>query len=321
MLEPAALIKNLGNFKVQNVLPLTSVWPPNRRAATLVLLFIGNRGELRVLLTKRCRNLRSFSGHVSLPGGKSDSPSETAETIARRESEEEISLPSDDLVLLEKYKMTIENVSSNMPHYLARTFLSVKPIICFLYNSATPKNERYQRPLEGTKFFGKLNPGETSSMFSVPLNDFIAHQRLWAQYKVEYVNRKEYMKRWGGLTWRIEHYFYPNSNPGDAEWLNNILDTSSGDEDLEGIPCKDVWGLTAKILHDICCIAHGEVAGQESLGHDGLIYGLHEFGGQMKERSRSDWENKMLTNQRSVMFGDVIPSFQLKPIVKQAREF
>ncbi|CUS24062.1 LAQU0S13e02432g1_1 [Lachancea quebecensis] len=321
MLEPAALVKNLQNFRLQSALPLASVWPSNRRAATLVLLFIGNRGELRVLLTKRCRNLRSFSGHVSLPGGKSDSPSETAEVIARRESEEEISLPSDDLVLHEKYKMTIEKVSSNAPHYLARTFLSVKPIIYFLYNSATPKNERYRRPLDGAKFFGKLNPGETSSLFSIPLNDFIVHQRKGTQYKVEYVNRKEYKRKWGGLTWRIEHYYYPNTNPGDAEWLNDILDTSSGDEDQEGIPCKDVWGLTAKILHDICCIAHGKATGQESVGHEGLIYGLHEFGGQMRERSRSDWENQMLINQRSVKFEDVIPSFQLEPIVRQAHEF
>ncbi|CAI4657402.1 CRL_G0038580.mRNA.1.CDS.1 [Saccharomyces cerevisiae] len=50
------------------------------------------KGELRVLLTKRSRTLRSFSGDVSFPGGKADYFQETFESVARREAEEEIGL-------------------------------------------------------------------------------------------------------------------------------------------------------------------------------------------------------------------------------------
>ncbi|GMN43611.1 hypothetical protein TIFTF001_012814 [Ficus carica] len=41
-----------------------------KRAAVLVCLFEGDDGNLRVILTKRASTLSSYSGEVSLPGGK-----------------------------------------------------------------------------------------------------------------------------------------------------------------------------------------------------------------------------------------------------------
>lgn len=321
MFEPNLLIERLKGFKIARPLPLQGVWPIHRRAATLVLLFIGAQGELRILLTKRCRSLRSFSGHVSLPGGKSDNLSETADEIARRESEEEISLPRSDSVLLEKYNMKMDALYVDLPHYLARNFLSVRPVVYFLYNSNTAQKDRYQQPLDGSKFFGKLNPGETSSIFSIPLSDLDAHDKKWSGYQPEYLDRKEYHRVWGGLPWLVQHLYYPNENAKDAAWLNSIVDTSSGDEDLDGVPCKNVWGLTAKILQDICCIAHGDITSNDVIGHDDLIYALHEFGSQMNTKSRSAWENDMLMNKPGVKFSDTVPAHLLEAIMSRTSEF
>ncbi|SCU93936.1 LADA_0G05644g1_1 [Lachancea dasiensis] len=313
-MEAARLIKNLKNYTVETHLPLFNTWPVNRRSAVLVLLFIGSNGELRVFLTKRARNLRSFSGHVSLPGGKADSPSETSEMVARRESEEEIGLPSDGNILLQDYGMKIENITHNIPHFLSRTFLSVKPIVSFLYNSKTPSERRYVDPLNGSKFFGKLNAGETTSLFSVPLCDLIAHQNQWNDYNPEYVNRKEYISKWGGLSWLIQHFYYPNENVKDAHWLNEIIDTSSGDEDFEGVLCKNVWGLTAKILQEVCRVANDTA--RTTIGHEELIYTLHKFGGQLQSRKRTHWESDMILNKRKVYYSDVIPKQHFKKLSK-----
>lgn len=277
-----------------------------------------------MLLTKRSRGLRSFSGHVSLPGGKADNIQENFETVARREAEEEIGLPCDSEVLLKEYGLKVDNLCMELPHYLSRTFLSVKPVVCFLYNSNLEGDYKYERPLDALKFFGKLNPGETTSMFSIPLSDLIAHEHQWNNYQVEYVRREDVNTKWGGTTWLLRHYYYPNENSRDAAWLNDILDTSSGDEELEGVKCKDVWGLTAKILYDLSKIAHGPPERCESsarLGHDDLIYGLHDLGGQLRDRNRSTWESAMIVNKRGYKYGDVIPEFYMKRLLRSCPKF
>ncbi|SCV05356.1 LANO_0H05688g1_1 [Lachancea nothofagi CBS 11611] len=321
MLEAAQLIRNLKSFSVKSALPLDTTWPAYRRSAVLILLFIGRYGELRVILTKRCRNLRSFSGHVSLPGGKSDSLLETPEVVARRESEEEIGLPRDDEILRRDYGMKIETLTTHVPHFLSRTFLSVKPIVSFLHNSETSLENRYKIPLDGSKFFGKLNPGETTSIFSIPLSDLIAHRYNWTNYHPEYVSRKEYWAKWGGLKWFIQHYYYPNENVKDTRWLNDIIDTSSGDEALEGVPCKDVWGLTAKMLQEVCDIAFSELNFGKTIGHESLIYALHELGGQLHGHERSEWESNMIMNKRGVNYKDVIPKFYLDSLSNTQPDF
>ena len=126
-LKPSQLLDNLRRFRYPQKFTLNSIWPANRRAAVLVLLFIGKKGELRVLLTKRSRNLRSFSGHVALPGGKADNIRETFEKVARREAEEEIGLPQDPQVLEQEYGMKLEVVTTELPCYLSQT--------CLLYTS------------------------------------------------------------------------------------------------------------------------------------------------------------------------------------------
>ena len=60
-----------------------------RPAATLVLLYPGDQGEARFVLTVRHGGLRDHAGQVSLPGGSLE-PGETAQDAARREAWEEV---------------------------------------------------------------------------------------------------------------------------------------------------------------------------------------------------------------------------------------
>lgn len=323
MLKASQLLDNICKFKYPSLLPLSSSWPPHRRSAVLILLFIGSKGELRVLLTKRSRGLNSFSGHVSLPGGKADDVNEKFENVARREAEEEIGLPQDPEILHEQFGMKIDNVSKNMPCYLSRTFLSVKPLVCFLHNESI-SGIMNDTPLDASRFFGKLNPGETSSIFSVPLADMAFHlMGNCSGYKPEYSNRREYNTRWGGLKWPIRHYYYPVDNHNDVAWLNEIKDASSGDEIEDGHTCRDLWGLTAKILYDLSRIANGIIGNSDEnidIGHEDIIYGLYEFGKQLHGK-RSDWEVGMITGEKGYLYEDVIPEYYMKTLKKIAAKY
>ncbi|SCV04642.1 LAMI_0H17766g1_1 [Lachancea mirantina] len=319
MLNSEKLLTNLRRFRQTSGRLETSLWPIKRRAAVLVLLFIGSRGELRVLLTKRSRGLKSFSGHVSLPGGKADSETEMLEEMARRESEEEIGLPRDDKQLLGKYGMKIDKISTRMPFFLSRTFLSVNPMVCFLYSSQCNERDKYLKPLDGLRSFGKLNPGETSSIFSIPIIDLIAHGDKWKDYSPEYLNFTIANRRWGGLPWEVRHYFYPQDNMNDSKWLNDISDQSSCDDEHLGTPCKIVWGLTAKILHSLACIAVGEHS--LNYGHNDLIYALYELGDQMKDTERSQWEVGMSNGGKGFKYKDVLPRYYHDALLQRGYAF
>ncbi|AGO13721.1 AaceriAGL150Cp [[Ashbya] aceris (nom. inval.)] len=315
-LTPLDSISNLLRFKNTNSFPTRAVWPVNRRAAVLILLFIGTHGELRVLLTKRSRGLNSFSGHVSLPGGKADNAAEPFDLMARREAEEEIGLPLNDGVLSEEYNLKIDPISGELPHYISSTFLSVKPSICFLYNADLSDEEKHVKALKISKPFTKLNPGETSSIFSIPLRDLVAHELSDQPIEVEYVRRREFIYDWGGLSWLVRHYYYAYDNIGEVSWLNGVEDLSSDEGDSAGeVTCRDVWGLTAKILYDVARIAEGLVTNSKSEGvyaHEALIYGLHELGKQMHSPKRTPWEVGMIERKRTLSCADVIPDYYME---------
>ena len=70
-----------------------------RPAATLVLLYPGDQGEARFVLTVRHGDLRDHAGQVSLPGGSLE-PGETPEAAARREAWEEVGVDPESLEVL-----------------------------------------------------------------------------------------------------------------------------------------------------------------------------------------------------------------------------
>ncbi|AMD19012.1 HBR111Cp [Eremothecium sinecaudum] len=324
-LTTSRYLTNLSQFKKTDSLSLNSIWPVHRRAAVLVLLFIGNRGELRVLLTKRSRRLNSFSGQVSLPGGKADNESETFEAIARREAQEEIGLPSSDEVLLNNYGLKLDSVSREIPHYLSQTFLSVKPWVCFLYNAQTDNEKKFEIPLTMKRVFTKLNPGETSSVFSIPLSDLIFHEVSNPRGEKEYVRHEEYIAKWGGIAWKIRHYYYSLNNIYDVPWLNEVDDLSSDDGIYTNEKnCRHVWGLTAKILHDIAMVAEGIMDPEQqetSIGHEELIHGLYEFGSQLHGKERTNWEKNMMKGKKQFKYSDVIPSSYWDKLNTHIRNF
>ena len=70
--------------------PPTNEFVTNR--ASVVIPLSMHRGEPSLLLTRRSAKLRSFSGHVSFPGGKRDQEDKSDYCTSLRESEEEVGL-------------------------------------------------------------------------------------------------------------------------------------------------------------------------------------------------------------------------------------
>ncbi|SSD62001.1 related to Peroxisomal coenzyme A diphosphatase 1, peroxisomal [Saccharomycodes ludwigii] len=329
------IISRLGTIKANNScsqFPLEIVWPPYRRSAVFILLFVGLNGELRVLLTRRSRKIRSFSGDVSLPGGKADNIKETCMDIARRETFEEIGLPQDDHILESKYNIKLENLcNGKWPCYLSKNFLSVKPTIWFMHNnnSTTSNNNKYSEPLKLKKWFGHLNDGETSSIFSIPLKDAIS-VKTQSSLPHEYSRFKEIGYKWGGISRNILYYYYYTNSPNfhEVSWLKDIGDMSSDEEYNSGsisenIKVKKLWGLTAQILYDIASVGYQtdplllpnkSISDKTNriIGHETLLYGLHEFAHQMNSSKRSKWEKDMIANNPKAKFDQVIPVFYTK---------
>jgi 8-oxo-dGTP pyrophosphatase MutT (NUDIX family) len=74
--------------------------PPARPAATLLLLYPGPDGELRLPLTVRNAALRDHAGEVSLPGGAVEEADASRQDTALRETLEEIGVAPEGVGIL-----------------------------------------------------------------------------------------------------------------------------------------------------------------------------------------------------------------------------
>ncbi|GMG34106.1 unnamed protein product [Ambrosiozyma monospora] len=289
----------------------TSVWrrvPLLRRSSVLVLLFVGREGELRVVLTKRSRQLKNFSGHISLPGGKVDYGLETEIECARREAEEEIGLSRCNSTLKKEFGFEVEHLKT-MPSYLARTFLSVAPCVGFVkWNEEKLRHQEDQH-------IGHLmlNPGESSSIFSVPLRDFLQPRPKKMELR-ECLKQSYIRTHWGGIPWNLRSFVFPVYNEHEAKWLQEVDDLSSASENEDETPedfefavrTRNCWGLTANILHDIAeLIYHGETRYERLIGQEDLIWSLFNRN-QMKTKQRTPFEKKLINNIKGTTFKELM---------------
>ncbi|TFK19117.1 hypothetical protein FA15DRAFT_727411 [Coprinopsis marcescibilis] len=206
--ESQVCIKRLISLGVRNEAEnkacseILSQQPVSRLAAVLVLLYEQN-GQLRVLLTTRSKQLRTHAGQTALPGGRADVEDKDWVATARREAEEEVSLPIDSpyvrpLVVLQ-------------PHIsLHRLF--VTPVIALLTNTSVLKDLKasekevakiFSYPLEAI-----LDPSKahlTENLVDVGSDDWI--------YKDDYYNSSDSaVNMFGGTTYRM-HRFRTSASP------------------------------------------------------------------------------------------------------------
>lgn len=218
-------MENIRGYVPKNYQAHTSaVWnklPVARRALVFILLFLGLLGELRVVLTKRSSRLRNFPGHISLPGGKADSTLELPWMVSRREMSEEIGLSEHDEFLSKNYGFTIDHVNE-LPCYLSRTFSAVKPCVGFM-------NKRESVDLLNMKL--RVNPGESTSIFSCPLRDFLFPAA--DDVPKEALERTHYLVKWGGIPWHLRSYTFLQENNHEVDWLKGFDDLSATESETD----------------------------------------------------------------------------------------
>ncbi|KAF3987524.1 hypothetical protein FT663_00686 [Candidozyma haemuli var. vulneris] len=342
------VLANLRAYKTQNYSSgHVSVWhrlPIARRASVFILLFVGSLGELRVVLTKRSSKLRTFPGHISLPGGKADTGLESPWQVSRREMSEEIGLSEDNEYLEKNYGFTIDHVNE-LPCYLSRTMSAVRPCIGFM-NFKNNGGDK-QALLENLKL--RVNPGESSSIFSCPLRDFL--YPALEEAAQEALERTHFCIKWGGIPWHLRSYTFPQLNIQEASWLQEFKDISASESEDElsadekakseqtppptpnagrkkqkkdlttwgqlgsrvdeetNTKIYDVWGLTANILHDLAEVVYlGHSVKGRQLGEEELIHSLWKHG-QLQGKVRSEQESALISSTPAdkTSFGDVLP--------------
>ncbi|KAL0363436.1 UNVERIFIED_CONTAM: Nudix hydrolase 15, mitochondrial [Sesamum calycinum] len=164
---------SLRNSRIQDSAP--ELFPQGvvpSRAAVLICLFEGERGDLRVILTKRSSAMSSHSGEVALPGGKWEEGDKNDAETALREAKEEIGLdPS-----------IVEVVTILEPFYTKRN-ITVFPVVGIIWN----KNE----------FNAVPNASEVESVFDAPLEMFLKNE-----------NRREEKREWMGYSYLLHFFDY-----------------------------------------------------------------------------------------------------------------
>ena len=131
--------------------PVAARTPPSgaRVGAVLVLVEVAEDG-LRVVLTRRRRDLRSHPGQLSFPGGRCE-PGESLEQSALREAREEVGLDPD----------SVEVVGVGPTFYIPPSRFWVAPVLA-----------RWRRPHDLTE-----NPWEVDEILHVPLAHLLEEDR------------------------------------------------------------------------------------------------------------------------------------------------
>ncbi|KAI3732025.1 hypothetical protein L1987_63221 [Smallanthus sonchifolius] len=160
--------------------PSESFKRPNRSAVLICLFEEGD--DIFVILTKRSSKLSSYSGHVSLPGGRTDEGDTDDIRTALREAEEEIGLDPalvDVVAVLEPF-ITKENVT-------------VVPVLGILWNKQA--------------FNPVLNPDEVESIFYAPFEMFLKDE-----------NRRHEEREFQGDKYLFHYFDFKTNNKVYVIW-------------------------------------------------------------------------------------------------------
>ncbi|KAF2459988.1 hypothetical protein BDY21DRAFT_337077 [Lineolata rhizophorae] len=204
--------------------------PLTRRAAVLLLLFADKAGHLKVVLTIRASTLSSYAGQAALPGGKADVLTETPLQTARREAFEEIGLPLSNNKLPPPFR--VEHLCQ-LPTYLARTELGVRPCVAFLTtsppgasDSAAPSSPSAPTDRQPTgsavpavedSLIPRLDAKEVAAVFTAPFHNFLRSkldEQLWGDVgsAVDDVSSGWYQGSWSDWQesrWRMHNFYVP----------------------------------------------------------------------------------------------------------------
>jgi 8-oxo-dGTP pyrophosphatase MutT (NUDIX family) len=145
-------------------LPTTPMRPPfvmpTKDAAVLLPLYVGQVGELRMLLTRRSGRLKSHSGEVAFPGGRLDE-GESAVDAALREAEEEVALPRTEVRIIGSLEPLTTVVSSSR----ITPFVGIVDEMLLLREALQP------------------SPHEVDRIFDVALHELVHpdcyHEEIW----------------------------------------------------------------------------------------------------------------------------------------------
>ncbi|KAG9257845.1 NUDIX hydrolase domain-like protein [Emericellopsis atlantica] len=247
--------------------PLWDTLPVRKRAAVLILLYADRWGDLRVVITMRAANLRSFSGHAALPGGKADTAEETPYQIARREASEEIGLPQNDYGLPKPFR--VEPLCT-LPPALARTHLVVTPVVAFLH--ADRKLPGDASPLVEEAMIPRLDAREVAAVFSAPFYNFLKRDDLPVKGEGETLPEGAWYDgswiQWKDVPWRVHNFHVPVNNQrvstprrASSSGQGNLAGKLEEEQANEGR--FKVWGMTARVLLDAARVAFAETPEME----------------------------------------------------------
>ncbi|KAI9835168.1 MAG: hypothetical protein M1819_002538 [Sarea resinae] len=236
-------------------------------------------------------------GQAALPGGKADFLQESAFQTARREAFEEIGLPNDDAKLPEPFYM--EHICE-LPTYLARTELGVRPCVAFLH----PKEEAVNSDVNAEEaLMPRLDAKEVAAVFSAPFHNFLKERDEILQEGDEgSVNNPSgwyegSWTEWHEAPWRMHHFYvpvtgHPVTKPkSKSKRRKDIIEKPGVVREPGQLTRYRVFGMTARILVDAARLAHAEDPEFEHNSHFGdedMIKRLRKTGKMSAKRSASD---------------------------------
>lgn len=160
--------------------PAATIEPDGLRPAAVLICMIWMEEEWHLLFSQRSMDLPVHSGQISFPGGALEE-GETAEEAARRETEEEVGIPRDQIEMIGR----LDDVET-------RSGYIVSPLV-----GTAPAGSEYV-----------LQPSEVVEVYEVPLSALLREDRPEVRY-VTWKNRRYpvYSFRWEGIDiWGLTAY-------------------------------------------------------------------------------------------------------------------